>query len=131
MKARVVVSLAAFLSAAVVRSQTLIDPNLQVETLMSGPNGLTTMAFLGQGDILVLEKNSGNVRRAINGSLQPGPVLDVGVDSASDRGLSGIAVHPDFPSTPFVYLYYTESGTRNDSSGFADPVGNRVYRSAC
>jgi len=84
------------------------------------------MAFIGRGDILVLQKADGRVRRVIDGMLQPGHVLDVAVDSASARGLLGIAVHPDFPVTPFVYLYYTESSTGGDSTN--SPLANRVYR---
>ena len=49
--------------------------------------------------------------------LQPGQVLDVPVDNASERGLLGIAIHPSFPTAPFVYLYYTQSDTAGDTSG--------------
>jgi glucose/arabinose dehydrogenase len=59
--------------------------------------------------------------------LQTGQVLDVAVDSASERGLLGIALHPQFPATPFVYLYFTES-TGADTTGSPTPLGNRVYR---
>ena len=62
------------------------------------------MAFVGPGDILVLQKNDGLVRRVIDGVLQRTPVLDVAVDHASERGLLGIAVHPNFPTPPFIYL---------------------------
>jgi glucose/arabinose dehydrogenase len=86
------------------------------------------MAFIGPGDILVLQKADGRVRRVINGVLQAGQVLDVAVDDSSERGLLGIALHPDFPATPFVYLYYTESGNGSDTSGSPAPLGNRVYR---
>ena len=74
----------------------------------------------------MLQKNDGRVRRIISGVLQPGAVLDVAVDGSSERGLLGIAVHPDFPADPFVYLYYTESTTGSDNSGSA--AANRVYR---
>jgi glucose/arabinose dehydrogenase len=84
------------------------------------------MAFIGPSDILVLQKQEGRVRHVINGVLQPGQVLDVAVDNASERGLLGIAIHPNFPTTPFVYLYYTESSTGSDSSG--SPLANRVVR---
>ena len=77
-------------------------------------------------DILVLQKGDGRVRRVIAGVLQPSAVLDVAVDSASERGLLGIAVHPNFPATSFVYLYFTESTTSSDTSGSA--AANRVYR---
>jgi glucose/arabinose dehydrogenase len=34
-------------------------------------------------------------------------VLDLAVNSASERGLLGIALHPRFPRQPYVYLYWT------------------------
>ena len=100
---------------------TVNDPNLSVTQLVSGLSAPTTMAFIGASDILVLQKNNGQVRRIINGVLQGSSVLTVNVDNSSERGLLGIALHPDFPATPSVYLYFTES-----SGGAA--VGNRVYR---
>jgi quinoprotein glucose dehydrogenase len=80
--------------------------------------------------LLVLQKSDGRVRRVINGVLQPGEVLDVAVHSSPEQGLLGIAVHPDFRTTPFVYLYYTESSTGGDTSSSSIPRGNRVYRYA-
>ena len=49
------------------------------------------MAFLDSNNIMVLEKN-GLVRLVSNGQLQPQPVLEIPVDSQSERGLLGIAV---------------------------------------
>jgi aldose sugar dehydrogenase len=59
-----------------------------------------------------------------------GVVLDLAVNSASERGLLGMALHPDFPSTPWVYLYWTESTTGVDSSAASSTslMGNRVDR---
>src|SRR5215471_3375150 len=57
---------------------TILDPNLQVTTYigtgLSQPIGIV---FIGPNDAFVLEKASGLVRRAINGVLQPTPVLDL------------------------------------------------------
>jgi glucose/arabinose dehydrogenase len=39
-------------------------------------------------------------------------VLDLPVNYASERGLLGIALHPDFATNGYVYLYYTRSSTR-------------------
>ena len=36
-----------------------------------------------------------------------GIALDLAVNSASERGLLGIALHPNFPTNPGVYLYWT------------------------
>jgi glucose/arabinose dehydrogenase len=109
-------------------AQVINDPTLNLRLVVSGLNQPTAMAFIGLGDILVLQKSDGRVRRVINGVLQPGEVLDVAVDSSSERGLLGIAIHPNFPNSPFVYLYYTESSNGSDTSGSPAPLGNRVYR---
>jgi glucose/arabinose dehydrogenase/subtilase family serine protease len=118
------------IAASISSAQLLDDPALQVQQLVMGLSSPTTMAFIGPNDILVLQKNDGRVRRVINGVLQAGQVLDVAVDGDSEHGLLGIALHPSFPATPSVYLYYTESGTGSDTDGPPDPapLGNRVYR---
>ncbi len=116
------------ITSSIVNAQTLSDPGLQVSEVMVGLNSPTSMAFIGPGDLLVLQKNDGRVRRVINGVLQPGQVLDAAIDNDSERGLLGIAPHPNFPAMPFIYLYYTESSTGGDTSGTPAPVANRVYR---
>jgi len=52
------------------------------------------------------------------------------VNSSSERGLLGIALHPNFPTTPYVYLYNTESTTGADSIVLSEVplLGNRVDR---
>src|SRR5687768_14189186 len=76
------------------------------------------MAFLGSHDFLVLEKDTGVVKRVTNGGVQ-GVVLDLAVNNASERGLLGIALHPRFPSNPGVYLFWTcRSTTPRDSDPF-------------
>jgi len=85
----------------------------------------TAMVFIGSGDLLILQKGDGRVRRVINGVLQAGEVLDVAVDTASERGLLGVALHPNFASNFFVYLYYTQSSSASDNGSAFD---NRVVR---
>jgi len=110
---------------------TLLDPNLQVTTYvgsnLSQPIGIV---FLGPGDALVLEKASGQVKRVINGVVQPTPVLDLAVNSNSERGLLSMVLHPNFPATPFVYIRWTESSTGADSTAVSEVplTGNRVDR---
>jgi glucose/arabinose dehydrogenase len=108
---------------------SLVDPNLAVRTVASGLETPTTMAFLGPADLLVLEKSTGRVRRVVGGAVQS-TVLDLAVNSASERGLLGIALHPDFPTNPGVYLYWTQSSTGSDSGVLAEVplLGNRVDR---
>ena len=85
-----------------------------VETVVTGLESPTNMAFLGPNDILVLEKNKGTVQRIINGSMLPKPLLDVNV--VANDGLLGIAVSKNESSSTYVFLYFTESSTKGDES---------------
>src|SRR5258708_1220376 len=80
------------------------DQRLSVRTVVSGLTTPTAMAFIGDNDILVLEKNTGMVKRVQNGVVQS-TVLDLAVNNFSERGLLGIALHPKFPKNPRVDLY--------------------------
>jgi glucose/arabinose dehydrogenase len=64
------------------------------------------------------------------GVLQSAPVLDLPVNSNSERGLLSMALHPNFPGTPYAYIRWTESSTGADSTDVtAVPVlGNRLDR---
>src|SRR5258707_14956332 len=109
---------------------TMLDPNLSLKTVVSGLSQPTSMAFLGNNDFLVLEKNTGKVQRVVNGVIQSPAPLDLAVNTASERGLLGIALHPNFLLNGFVYLYWTQSSTGVDSTNLADValLGNRVDR---
>ena len=84
----------------------MLHRSLQVRTVVSGLALPIGIAFLGSSDMLVLEKDSGRVQRVVNGVVTE-TVLDLGVNSASERGLLGIALHPRFPANPGVYLFWT------------------------
>jgi glucose/arabinose dehydrogenase len=109
----------------------LLDPNLEVTTVLSTgivqPIGIV---FLGQADYLVLEKASGLVKRVVNGVIEATPVLDLAVNSNSERGLLSLVLDPGFPATPFVYVRWTESSTGVDTSAVLEVplLGNRVDR---
>jgi len=80
----------------------LVDPNLAVRAVVTNLNQPTSMAFIGANDIFVLEKASGKVQRVVNGVVAS-TVLDLAVNSASEHGLLGMALHPDFPANRGVY----------------------------
>jgi glucose/arabinose dehydrogenase len=88
---------------------TLLNPKLTLREAASGLQLPTTMAFLGPNDAFVLEKNSGKVQRLrwTADGVTKTMVLDLAVNNASERGLLGIALHPNFPTNPGVYLYWT------------------------
>ena len=106
---------------AAAASQVLDDPSLSVEQVADGLSLPTSMAFLAPDDILVLEKDTGNVRRVLNGVLQPNPVLSVPINTENERGVLGIAI--DTASPRHVFLFFTEAAVPD-----GPPLGNRVYR---
>ena len=108
---------------------TMLHPNLSVRAVVTGLTQPMTIAFIGENDLLVLEKGTGLVKRVVNGAVDS-TVLDLAVNSGSERGLLGIALHPDFPTDPGVYLYWTQSDTGADTNDLsATPLlGNRVDR---
>jgi glucose/arabinose dehydrogenase len=119
----------AFVPARATAAPSVVDPNLAVRTAASGLDQPISIAFLGPNDMLVLEKATGKVQRVVNGEVRS-TVLDLPVNSASERGLLGIALHPHFFTTGRVYLYWTETLSGTDSTELADVplLGNRVDR---
>jgi aldose sugar dehydrogenase len=85
---------------------SMLDPQLSVRPVVTGLTTPISMAFLDTHNILVLEKNSGKVQLVTDGAVED-TVLDLAVNNASERGLLGIALHPDFPTDPGVYLYWS------------------------
>ncbi|HEY0868054.1 MAG TPA: PQQ-dependent sugar dehydrogenase [Fimbriimonas sp.] len=120
-------ALAAFAAASAQPAMTV--PQLSVRTASSGFFTPIALAFIGPDDYLVLEKNTGRVVRVTNG-IVAGPVLDLPVNFASERGLLGIAVHPGFATNGWIYLFWSESLSGADSGDLLDVplLGNRVDR---
>ena len=134
--AAVAVAVAAALAPLATRSAgaqpagpTILHPRLGLDTVVSGLVTPTSIAFLGTDDLLVLEKNTGKVVRVTDGAVSA-TVLDLAVNFGSERGLLGIALHPGFPETDLVYLYWTESTTGADTDVLSETpfLGNRVDR---
>lgn len=88
---------------------------------LSNPTGLT---FLGQDDFLVIEEDTGKVKRVIDGEITQ-TLLDLDVSTDDSRGLIGIDSYQNGSKT-YVFLYYSESSSSSD--GDSDPLGNRLYR---
>ena len=115
-------------------AQSVNDSNLGVESFVEGLDSPTSMAFLDNENVLVLEKE-GQVRLVSNGELAPEPVLQVPADTDNERGLLGIAVMnggdggggtgpitSQNSTAQNVFLYYTESGQEGGE------LRNRVYK---
>ena len=110
----------------------LRDTNLNTELIVDKLQFPSGMDFIGNDDLLVIEKNTGKVKRVSNGEVV-GDLLDLNVATKSERGLLGIAVldisktkHASNygPNDKFVFLFVTETENQDDG----EILGNRVYR---
>jgi glucose/arabinose dehydrogenase len=119
----------ALAAPAAAQGPAVLDPDLAVRTAVSGLSSPVSMAFIGDDDFLVLEKASGQVKRVRDGQVRS-TVLDLAVNSASERGLLGIALHPKFKKNGWVYLFWSQSRTGADSTGLGEVriMGNRIDR---
>ena len=79
------------------------------ETLITGLTEPTNLEFAPDGRLFVTEKSGlikvfdsvDDTSATVFADLRPN------VHNFWDRGLLGLALHPDFPSTPYVYVLYT------------------------
>ncbi len=119
-------------SVSTVLSQPIIkNTNLKAEVFAQGLKSPTSMAFLGPKDILVVEKEVGTVKRIVNGSLLPQPLLKVPVATQSERGMLGIDIAKHTNGPVYVFIHYTQSGsgkTGDDTTDAISPAGNVLYR---
>jgi aldose sugar dehydrogenase len=107
--------------------ESLGDPSLResdfkLEKIVDGFSRPTGITFLGPDDFLVVEEDTGKVKRVVDGQVSQ-TILDVDVSTDDSRGLIGIDSHIVGGKT-FVFLYFTESSF--DDGG--EPIGNRLYR---
>ena len=91
--------------------------SLKVQLVTEGLSFPTSMEFIDNNNILVLQKNDGTVHLVSNGILQKKPVLKVQVETNGERGLLGIT----HSGKDIVFLYFTESD--HDK-----PLRNKIYR---
>lgn len=102
------------------------------QTAITGLATPTSMDFDASGRMFIAEQ-AGRVRVVQSGQLLAAPFLDIAnqVNYIQDRGLIGVAVHPDFPATPYVYVSYVwdppETANFSGNAG-RDGAGNRLSR---
>ncbi|HET7519910.1 MAG TPA: PQQ-dependent sugar dehydrogenase, partial [Candidatus Limnocylindria bacterium] len=98
----------------------MTDDALGVETAIEGLTEPTAVAFIGKDEFFVTEKSTGLVQHVKDGELTD-PAIDLAVNYFDERGLLGIAVHPDFGENGYVYLYWTASGEGDGDDGMLGP----------
>ena len=96
----------------------------------------TQMAFLGPDEALVTQKH-GHVAHVRSGTIV-GEALRLKANFADERGVLGLALHPQFEQNRYVYVYWTWSGGGSAPAGLVGEatddiekvpdMGNRVDR---
>lgn len=114
------------------------DGNFANEVFAAGLTEPTAFDWSPDQSLMFVAQQAGQVKVINNGSLQSQDFIDLSdeVNGVRDRGLLGIAVHPEFSSgQPFVYLGYTYDPPEADRTGRtankfddADGIGNRPSR---
>lgn len=115
----------------------LRDDSLQADTIVEGLDQPTSIAFAPEIGLLVTEKATGKVLHIEDGKAGAA-VLDLAVNYFDERGLLGVAIHPDFADQPYVYLHWTSSGRGEGELQLLGPdtedpvavpaLGNRIDR---
>lgn len=88
------------------------------EGWVTGLSNATAFAQAPDGRIFVAQQG-GAIRVVKNGALLPTPFHQFSVDASGERGLIGLALHPDFASNGWLYAHYTS---------MAGAVHNRITR---
>ncbi|MBI2098764.1 MAG: PQQ-dependent sugar dehydrogenase [Candidatus Wildermuthbacteria bacterium] len=102
-----------------------LPSGFQIETVTSGLQLPTSIAFAPDGHIFVAEK-SGAVRIVHDGVLMDAPFLQLqDVNDYGDHGILGIALDPDFENNGWVYLSYTYE---NNPANYEGPKTGRIVR---
>lgn len=104
------IAVAALAGSARGRAGAVTLPSgFQDSVVVSGLTQPTTVAFSPDGRIFVAEKSGLIKVFAGPGDDTPTTFADLrtSVYNYWDRGMSGLALHPNFPQTPYVYVTYT------------------------
>jgi glucose/arabinose dehydrogenase len=102
------------------------------ELVVGGLNVPTAFTFGPDGTLWYVEKATGRIRIHNLGSGTDSLFATVpGVNAQGERGMLGIALHPDYPTQPYVYVYATRSVTgnlRNQILRYTDSSGSGTNR---
>src|SRR5690606_10766731 len=89
-----------------------LPEGFRFERLIEGLNLPTSVEFARDGRIFVTEQRG--VVKVYDSILDTSPDvfadLRTQVHAVGDRGLLGLALHPDFPDQPYVYVTYAYDG---------------------
>lgn len=87
-------------------AQPSLPPGFGLEVMYENLNPVG-MATGHHGEIWLVEKAGRVLVIDEEGDLLPEPFIQLDVDDYNERGLLGIALHPDMDNHPYVYLHYS------------------------
>jgi glucose/arabinose dehydrogenase len=113
----IIVTVQVLLAAtAIAGAATFADKSFTETSLATNLDG-TAMDFAPDGRLFVCSK-SGALRVYKDNQLLTKPFVKLSVSTNSEQGLLGIAFHPKFPDSNWVYVYYTLPARTNRVSRF-------------
>jgi glucose/arabinose dehydrogenase len=117
----------ALLGAAAPAAAATLPPGFQETAVIQGRSNPTAIRFGPAGQIFVAEKSGLVFFYDSFDDASPTQVVDLraSVHNFWDRGLLGLAVHPDFPATPYLYVLYAHDTWPPDDPRFGDPTQPR------
>jgi aldose sugar dehydrogenase len=92
---------------------------IRVVTLATGLVHPWSIAFLPDGNTMLVAEQAGRLRLFRNGVLQPQPVWQAPAGGTGTDRLHAVAVHPQFAQNHFVYLSYPKQGERGSTLAVA------------
>ncbi len=95
----------------------VVDTAEQGQILVKVMKGLTLpwdMAFLPNGDLLVTQRTSQQLRLVRDGELVAEPIAGLPEMGGGAGGLMSVVVHPDFAGNGWVYFSYTKSAAQGN-----------------
>jgi len=102
--------------------------DIQARRVIGNLNAPVAFTFGPGHTIWYVEKNSGQVRiHDLDTGSDKRFVAVPGVSGAGERGMLGVALHPNYPAKPLVYLYVTRSVSgqvRNEILRYRDDDGS-------
>ena len=95
-------------SPFIFKREVVVSGLAEGERLEFSPPGPTAFDWTPDGKMLIA-KRDGIVRVFDNGELLEEPFIDLSeqVNVSGQTGLLGLAVHPEFPENPYVYLAFS------------------------
>jgi len=110
--------------------------SVALEVIVDGLDAPVGMAAVPGSDRLLVIEQGGTIREVRAGQVLARPFADLRdrVQSGGERGLLGIALHPDYPDDPRLYVNYTDLAgdtvvselTVRPGEEAADPASERV-----